>query len=192
VSKAREVVVLVAAALLAVPLVSQAAIVFTTDSATLLQGTFAFEGNLAAAETQVTTTFRLLPGPDDDLRQAVSGRRQFGESSGSFFFGSTGEGNPDDPYRTGSLNAIMTSFGPFSGSYTNGGQLAAGGTPVYWLFSNWQDTGGQGGIASGSFCFSTVATNCPGVPAVPLPGAAWLLLSGLGGLGVLGRRRKTA
>jgi hypothetical protein len=88
------------------------------------------------------------------------------------------------------LNADAKFFGPFSGSYTNGGRSDAGGTPVYWLFSDWQDTGGLNGTLSGKFCFSTAEADCPGVPAVPLPAAAWLLLSGLGGLGFLGRRRK--
>lgn len=42
----------------------------------------------------------------------------------------------------------------------------------------------------GRFMTGTTS-NVAAPPAVPLPAAAWLLLSGLGGLGFLGRRRKT-
>jgi hypothetical protein len=45
--------------------------------------------------------------------------------------------------------------------------------------------GGPGGSPNYSSSFTPA-------PAVPLPAAAWLLVSGLAGLGLLGRRRKTA
>jgi len=187
VSKAREVVGLVAAALLSAPLASQAAIVFTTDSATLLQGRFEFTGRSADIEYGYPTTFALVP----NVSGYLWGQRGFGNK---FFFGSGAEGKPipGDPYRMPGWNDNPQSFGPFSGSYTNSGQSNEGGTRLYWLFSDWQDTGGSEGTASGKFCFSTAEADCPGVPAVPLPAAAWLLLSGLGGLGFLGRRRKAA
>ena len=43
----------------------------------------------------------------------------------------------------------------------------------------------------GRFMTGTTS-NVAAPPAVPLPAAGWLLLSGLGGVGVLGRRRRTA
>jgi hypothetical protein len=48
----------------------------------------------------------------------------------------------------------------------------------YELIVKGDATGSSGGYYSG------------GVQAVPLPAAAWLLLSGLGGVGVLARRRR--
>jgi hypothetical protein len=54
-----------------------------------------------------------------------------------------------------------------------------------------ETTGNDDNEFFGRFMTGT-KSNVAAPPAVPLPAAGWLLLSGLGGLGFLGRRRKTA
>ena len=48
------------------------------------------------------------------------------------------------------------------------------------------------GVLVGEDLIIGTVTSIENVSAVPLPAAAWLMLSGLGGLGFLGRRRKAA
>lgn len=172
---------LLAVGLLAGSLPVQSAMVFSVDNATDLQGTFSLSGYSSATEYQAPS-FALLPSTMNYLQA-------WREASG-MGFGTMGRGYPDNPYFDFSSNSSLQTFGPYSGTYTNSAQFAQGGTPIYWRYSNWQDTGGASGTFSGAFCFSTSSTTCTASTApVPLPAAAWLLLSGLGSLGFLRRRK---
>ena len=76
---------------------------------------------------------------------------------------------------------VATAIGPTAGQFTlslTGGHF----TRIAITPGDYNDWVGVDNIT-----FEQVAVP----PAVPLPAAAWLLLSGLGGLGLLSRRRKT-
>ena len=62
----------------------------------------------------------------------------------------------------------------------------SGGLNFAWYFETYA---GYQDAASGQFGSSALAVSPGQVCAVPLPASAWLLLSALDGLGLLGRRR---
>ena len=139
---------LLAAGLLAGPIMAQAAINFSTDTATDLVGTFSVTG---------TTVDAAVPGLFDFGLAFCAPVRVSRDATATV--GLQCAGTPDDPRV--SLQDVLT--GPRSSGSVSGstGMLAGSTVPVfYFAFSDLQDTGGAGGTFSGSFCFSRSPTGC--------------------------------
>ena len=106
------------------------------------------------------------------------------------FFGTAASGaTPNDPQFLAPMPTAPRGFADMSGMYSDPTGDGTG-PDVFWRFYDFNDTGGPEGTFTGDFCFSTSAATCAAPSPVPLPAAAWLLLTGLGGLGFIGRRRK--
>jgi hypothetical protein len=84
----------------------------------------------------------------------------------------------------------LANTGPFTNLQSNvywSGTEYAPDPSFAWAFGT--DLGVQGFIGKGNGFYAWAVRPGDVAPPVPLPAAAWLLLSGLGGLAALGRRR---
>lgn len=142
------------AVLLAGPITTQAAVTFSTDTATDLVGTFSVTGT--SVDSATPTVF------DFGLSFCLPVRATRGTTAN---VGLQCAGAPDDP-RVG----LQVLTGPQSPGSVSGMTSSLAGTSVptfYFSFSDLQDTGGAGGTFSGRFCFSRSPTNCGSYAAEP-------------------------
>jgi len=150
--------------LLASSLGAQAAIIIETDTATDFNGTFSFQGNQPTQTATASNFVGLLPVSD-----GIFGLR---DPDFGVVFGTDGLGIPDEPFIFTELGSSVLDL---SGSFFNGNN--GNGTLVFFLLSDIVNEAGSDGTFSGNFAFSTTAVN-----PVPLPAAAWLFISAMGGL----------
>ena len=139
---------LLAVSLLAGPIVAEASITISTDTATDFAGTFSITGTAVEAAT---------PGAfNSGLAFCLPVRVSRGTTA---IVGLQCAGAPDDP-RAKLLDILV---GPQASGSISGTTSALAGSAVptfYFRYSDLQDTGGSGGTFSGAFCFSRSPTGC--------------------------------
>ena len=166
-------------------LAQSATLTITTDSESMLSGSFLATGDDLLVEPTFGLNFQSLPGSSSNSSIAVE-RDDIPPVTPDYielYFGTQLSGTPDWPKFTTNIatDGDPLSFGDVSGSYQS-----RGGETVNFLFTSLHDSGGLNGTFSGNFVFTT---------AVPLPPTILLFMSGLIGLiGLIGmaRRRKDA
>jgi len=180
---------LLAAGLLAGPMAAQAgSIVAVVDTATQLEGTFSFSGDLD--QGSFTASQFPLGRADTTACDVLAGGRFFFSPRGDFGT-QCATYDPDDASPSTNFIVLTDSAETLpdrSGLY-NGAAGDATITTVYFRYFDWSDTGGADGTFSGAFCFSTSATGC--AASVPEPGTLALFSLGLLGLGVTRRSPRT-
>jgi len=154
-----------------------------------------------ASYAHATTLTNTAPGPFVNPGGFATFANSFtvdGSFTDDWFFqlSSTGAGGVvvNEPVTIGTtsvvnISGLSLSLYTESGGSPTGSALASGGTDfnlpslapgMYELIITGTTTGASGGAYSGVVAASPV----------PLPAAAWLLLSGLAGVGVIARRRR--
>jgi MYXO-CTERM domain-containing protein len=158
---------------------AQANIILTTDTDSLLEGTWDVTGDTGGFLFEPATNFvPLLPGGFVDMI--------LNRDSQSVSFGTNGVGTPDNPFFTLNVSSAFTAL-EFLGEYNNN----ASNTLIQFAFTNLSDTGGVDGTFTGNFCLSADLANC-GASAEPVsaPVTLGLLLLGALGLSAAARRHK--